>query len=185
MSTLVGRDKTALLVIDVQNGVVEGAYNLDSVVANIQDVVEKARAAAVPVIWVQHSDDELPINSDAWQIVPQLAPAEGERTVQKNYKSSFEATNLEDILAGLKVNHVVLTGMQTNNCIRHTTHSGLERGYDVTLVSDAHTTTGYEWGGHKIEASEIVNETNDNFGGYELPGRGSRAVTAAALNFSN
>ncbi|MEI6591579.1 MAG: isochorismatase family protein, partial [Actinomycetes bacterium] len=99
------------------------------------------------------------------------------------YKSSFEATNLEEILAGLNVNHVVLTGMQTNNCIRHTTHSGLERGYDVTLVSDAHTTTGYEWGGHKIEASEIVNEANDNFSDYNLPGRGSRAVTVAELTF--
>ncbi|MEY4366934.1 MAG: hypothetical protein RLZ28_349 [Actinomycetota bacterium] len=183
MSTLVGRNKTALLVIDVQNGVVEGAYNLDSVVANINVAVAKARAAGAPVIWVQHSEEEMPIDSDGWQIVPQLSPAPGERTVQKVYKSSFEATNLEEILAGLKVNHVILTGMQTNNCIRHTTHSGLERGYDVTLVSDAHTTTGYEWGGHKIEASEIVNEANDNFGGYDLPGRGSRAVTAEALTF--
>jgi nicotinamidase-related amidase len=183
MSTLVGRDKTALLVIDVQNGVVEGAYNLASVVANINVAIGKARAAGVTVVWVQHGDEELEIDSDAWQIVPQLSPAGGEPNVRKTFKSSFEATNLEEILSGLNVSHVVITGMQTNNCVRHTAHSALERGYDVTLVGDAHSTTGYEWGGHKIDASEVVDETNDNFGGYQLPGRGARVVKTEALSF--
>jgi nicotinamidase-related amidase len=183
MSTLVGRDKTALLVIDVQNDIAAGAFNLQSVVANIGLCVEKARAADVSVIWVQHNDDEIVIDTDGWQIVEQLEPAYGEPIVRKSFRSSFEATNLEEILVGLNVNHLVITGMQTNNCVRHTTHSALERGYDVTLVSDAHTTTGYEWGGHKIEASEVVDETNDNFGAYQLPGRGARAVTVAALSF--
>jgi hypothetical protein len=183
MSTLVGRDKTALLVIDVQNGVVEGAYNLASVVANINGAIGKARAAGVPVIWVQHSDEELEIDSDAWQIVPELSPAADEPNVRKTFKSSFEATNLEEILSGLNVSHVVITGMQTNNCVRHTTHSALERGYDVTLIGDAHSTTGYEWGGHRIDASEVVDETNDNFGGYELPGRWAKVIKTEALSF--
>ncbi|MEO0023970.1 MAG: hypothetical protein RL196_411 [Actinomycetota bacterium] len=183
MSTLVGRDKTALMVIDVQNGVVEGAYNLESVVANIGLAIDKARASGTPVIWVQHSDEELEIDSDAWQIVDQLQPVAGEPIVRKTFRSSFEGTNLEEILSGLNVSHLVITGMQTNNCIRHTTHSALERGYDVTLVTDAHTTTGYEWGGHKIDASEVVDETNDNLGGYQLPGRGARGLTAEALSF--
>jgi len=183
MSTLVGRDKTALLVIDVQNGVVEGAYNLDSVLANIKAAVAKARAAGIPIVWVQHSDEEMPIDSEAWQVVDGLTPADSDPRVRKVFRSSFEATNLEDVLAGLDVSHVVITGAQTNNCVRHTTHSALERGYDVTLVSDAHTTTGYEWAGHTISAKEIVDETNDNFGGYGLPGRGARTVTAEALSF--
>jgi nicotinamidase-related amidase len=183
MSTLNGRDKTALLVIDVQNGVVEGAYNLESVVSNIAVVVAKARAASTPIVWVQHSDEEMPIDSSAWQIVDELSPAAGEARVRKVFRSSFEATDLESILAGLNVGHVVITGMQTNNCIRHTTHSALERGYDVTLVSDAHSTTGYEWAGHTISAKEIVDETNDNFGEYGLPGRGARTVTTEALSF--
>lgn len=183
MSTLVGRDKTALLVIDVQNGVVEGAYNLESVVANIGVALDKARASGTPVVWVQHSDEEMPIDSSAWQIVDELKPAVGEAHVRKVFRSSFEATDLESILAELNVGHVVITGMQTNNCIRHTTHSALERGYDVTLVSDAHSTTGYEWAGHTISAKEIVDETNDNFGGYGLPGRGARTVATEALSF--
>ena len=183
MSTLNGRDKTALLVIDVQNDVAAGAYNRESVIANINLALAKAREAKVAVIWVQHSDEEMPIDSEAWQIVPELHPASGEPLVRKTFKSSFEATDLEGILSGLGVSHVVVTGMQTNNCIRHTTHAALERGYDVTLVSDAHTTTGYEWAGHKIDASEVVNEANDNFGAYTLPGRGSRTVAAANLSF--
>ena len=183
MTTLVGRDKTALLVIDVQNDVVAGAFNLANVVANISVAVDKARAAGVPVIWIQHNDVEIIADSEGWQIVPELKPVAGEPLVRKTFRSSFEATNLEEILEGLGVSHLVVTGMQTNNCIRHTTHSALERGYDVTLVSDAHTTTGYEWAGHKIEASEVVDETNDNFGGYRLPGRGALTVAAASLSF--
>jgi len=183
MTTLTGRDKTALLVIDVQNGVAEGAYNLEAVVANIGAAVAKARAAHVPVVWVQHSDEELPQGSDAWQIVPQLKPAEAEAKIDKLYRSSFEATNLEDVLTGLGASHLVIAGMQTNNCIRHTTHSALERGYDVTLLADAHSTTGYEWGGHTVSAKEVVDEANDNFGGYSLPGRASHAIATADLSF--
>jgi nicotinamidase-related amidase len=183
MSTLVDRNKTALLVIDVQNDIAAGAYNLQNVLANIKFCVEKARAAGVMVVWVQHNDDEIRVDTDGWQIVEQLAPAYGEPIVRKSFRSSFEATNLEEILVGLGVNHLIITGMQTNNCVRHTSHAALERGYDVTLVSDAHTTTGYEWGGHKVDAAEMVDEANDNFGGYQLPGRGSRALKAAELNF--
>lgn len=183
MSTLTGRDKSALLVIDVQNGVVEGAYNLPTVLANINIAIEKARAAGVPVIWVQHSDEELVIESDAWKIVPELVPLEGEAKVRKTYRSSFEATDLESILAGLEVGHIYVTGMQTNNCVRHTTHSAQERGYDITVLSDAHSTTGYDWDGHTVVAKDVVDEFNDNFGGTELPGRFTRAVDTASLAF--
>ena len=183
MSTLTGRDKSALLVIDVQNGVVEGAFNLQTVLANINIAIDKARAAGVPVIWVQHSDEELVIDSDAWQIVPELVPLEGESKVRKAYRSSFEATDLESILAGLEVGHIYVTGMQTNNCVRHTTHSAQERGYDITVLSDAHSTTGYDWDGHTVVAKDVVDEFNDNFGGIELPGRFTRAIDTASLAF--
>lgn len=184
MTTLTGRDNSALLVIDVQNGVVEGAYNLDAVLKNINAAISKAREAHVPVIWVQHSDEELQIDSETWQIVPQLSPAEGEPNVRKIYRSSFEATNLESILQSLKVGHLYITGMQTNNCVRHTTHSAQERGYDVTVLSDAHSTTGYDWDGHTVVAKDVVDEFNDNFGDIDLPGRFTRAVTTAELNFN-
>ena len=170
MSTL-GRTKSALLVIDVQNQVVDGAFNKDQVIAQINAAVAKARAAGVPVVWVQHSDDWMAIDSDDWQIVPQLSPAEGEPRVRKLYRNSFEATTLEEVLAGLGVGHVYVCGAQTNNCVRYTTHGALERGYDVTLLSDAHTTTDFETGGKKISAEFAVDELNSSLHGEELPGR--------------
>ena len=141
MSTLTGRDATALVVIDVQNGVVEGAYKRDEVIANIEQAVAKARTASVPVIWVQHSDDELEIDSDAWQIVSTLIPLEGEAMIRKTFRSSFEGTNLGEVLASLNASHLVICGAQSNNCVRHTGQDALAKGYDVTLIADAHTAT--------------------------------------------
>lgn len=180
MSSISGRSKAALLVVDVQNGVVEGAFRRDEVIQNIEAAVAKARAADVPVIWVQHSDEELVIDSESWQLVSELIPLDNEPMVRKIYRSSFEATNLEDILASLQVGHLVVVGAQTNNCIRHTAHDALAKGYDVTLVSDAHTTTGYEWNGRVVSAQAVVEEQNDNFN-EQLPGRGGRAIPLAQL----
>ena len=101
MSTLANRPNTAVLVIDVQNGVVANGHKRDEVVANINDVVTKARSAEVPVVWIQHDAEDLPKGSDKWQIVPELVPNEGEPKIEKQYGDAFEATNLEKVLAGL------------------------------------------------------------------------------------
>lgn len=175
------RANSALLVVDVQNGVVEGAYKRDEVITNIESAVARARAAGVPVVWVQHSDEELIIDSTAWQIVSELIPLDGEPKVRKTFRSSFEATNLEEILSGLDVGHLFVCGAQTNNCIRHTSQDALAKGYNVTLIADAHTTTGYEWGGHVVSAQAVVEEQNDNFN-EQLPGRGGRSVPLSQLS---
>ena len=169
--TTLGRNKSALLVIDVQNQVVDGAYNKDAVIAQINVAVAKARAAGVTVVWVQHSDEWMSIDSEDWQIVPQLEPAAGDARVRKLYRNSFEATDLEEVLAGLGVGHVYVCGAQTNNCVRFTSHGALDRGYDVTLLKDAHTTTDFETGGKKISAEFAVDELNSSVYGEELPGR--------------
>jgi len=179
--TTLGRSKSALLVIDVQNQVVEGSYNKDQVIANINVAVTKARAAGVPVVWVQHSDDWMAIGSDDWQIVPELQPAEGEAKVGKLYRNSFEATDLESVLKGLDVGHVYVSGAQTNNCVRFTSHGALDRGYDVTLITDAHTTTDYISGGAVIPAEVLVRDLNASFRSDELPGRSANAVTVSEL----
>ncbi len=140
MTTLENRPNTALLVIDVQNGVVEGAHERDAVVANIGSLVEKARQERVPVVWVQHSDEELARGSDAWRIVPELAPGDTEPLVEKNYGDSFEGTTLESVLSGLGAGRLFIAGAQTDACIRCTLHGAFTRGYDAILVSDAHTT---------------------------------------------
>src|SRR5438132_1005345 len=151
MTTLDNRPKTALLVIDVQNGVVNGNHERDAVVANVGSLVEKARRERVPVVWVQHSDDGLARGSDEWRIVPELTPSDAEPLVEKSYGDSFEDTNLETVLSGLGVGRLVVVGAQTDACIRSTLHGALVRGYDETLVSDAHTTVDQSaWAAHLL-----------------------------------
>ena len=99
MTTLVNRPNTALVVIDVQNGVVGQAYDRDNVVANIATLVDKARAGDIEVVWVQHTSDELPRDSENWQYVPELDQHESEPVVHKTYGDSFEETDLESVLA--------------------------------------------------------------------------------------
>jgi nicotinamidase-related amidase len=118
MTTLENRPSTALLVIDVQNGVVQGAYQRDAAVANIGVVVEKARQAAVSVIWIQNGDDQLVRGSAEWQIVPELAPLDTDTVIDKSYSDSFEETGLEDALAKQRVGRLVVVGAQTDECVR-------------------------------------------------------------------
>ncbi|HEX3567903.1 MAG TPA: isochorismatase family protein, partial [Acidimicrobiales bacterium] len=140
MTTLQDRPNTALLVVDVQNGAVGHAFNRDAVVANINSLVGRARTAGVPVIWVQHSDEGMPRDSDAWQYVAELEMGPDEPVVHKSYGDSFEETDLEEVLAQRGVGQLIVTGAQTDACIRSTLHGAIVRGYDATLVGDAHTT---------------------------------------------
>ena len=183
MSLFGDRSAKALLVIDVQVNVVEDAHNRESVVANIQSLVEQARKSAVPVVWIQHNDEWMTINSPEWQLVPELVPAPGEALVNKQYRSSFEDTQLESVLAGLGAGELIVTGAQTNNCIRHTIHTALERGYDVTLVEDAHTTSDFQWDNGLVTAASIIDEQNASLQQYALPGR-SCSISPAANVFT-
>lgn len=124
MTTLPDRPHTALLVIDVQNGVMAGTPNRDGVIANITTLVEKARAQHVPVLWVQHGNEGLPLGSEAWQYVPELVRGDSEPVVHKSYGDSFEGTTLEALLAEHGVGRLIVTGAQTDACIRSTIHGG-------------------------------------------------------------
>ena len=179
MSLFSERSGKALLVIDVQVDVVADAHERGTVVDNINSLVEKARRSDVPVVWVQHNDAWMTIGSPEWQLVPELEPLPGEPLVNKQYRSSFESTELESVLADLDVAQLIVTGAQTNNCIRHTIHAALERGYDVTLVEDAHTTSDFEWDNGIVTAASIIDEQNASLQQYELPGRTCTIVPAA------
>jgi nicotinamidase-related amidase len=182
MSTLDNRPNTALLVVDVQNGVVAAAHARDRVVANVAGLVEKARQEEVPVVWVQHSDDGLERGSDDWRIVPELAPGESEPLVEKSYGDSFEATNLETILAGLGVGRLVVVGAQTDACIRSTLHGAFARGYDATLVGDAHTTEDLSaWGAPPPD--QVIAHTNMYWAEQKAPGRTAGTVEAKDVAF--
>ena len=163
------RGGSALIVIDVQVNVVKDAFKRDEKVVNMATAVAKARAASIPVIWVRHSAEDLPLNTDGWQIVPELTPLDGEPIIEKKFRSTFVETNFEEVLASLKVSHLFICGAETNNCVRHTAMSALENGYDMTLIEDAHTTTGFEWDGFVMDAARTIDEQNTNFIGYQLP----------------
>ena len=177
-------NKAALLIVDVQVGVVQETWNTPQVVDNINLAVEKARAGGVPIIWVQHSDEELIYGSPEWQLVPQLSPAEGEWRIDKHYNSSFEETSLDEIMADLGIAHIILAGAATNWCIRATAYAALDRGYDLTLIKDAHTTEMMEFqDGTIIEADYIIRDLNMAMTWLSYPGRSTSAVPAAELEF--
>jgi nicotinamidase-related amidase len=178
MTSLRDRPNTAVLVVDVQNDVVAKAHHRDEVIANITTLVDKARAEQVPVIWVQHSNDEMVEGSDGWQYVPELQRLESEPLVHKRYGDSFEATTLESELAERGVGRLVVTGAQTDACIRATLHGAFVRGYDTVLVSDAHTTDDYSDYGLP-PADKVIAHTNAYWKWQDGPGRTASVVETA------
>jgi nicotinamidase-related amidase len=183
MTSLPDRPNTALLVIDVQTGVVADAHNRDGVIANINTLVDKARAEDVPVVWVQHSDDNLPRDSESWRYVPELARRESEPLVHKSYGDSFEGTDLEAVLAERGVGRIVVTGAQTDECIRSTIHGAFVRGYDVTLVADAHTTEDLSAFGAPTP-DLVIAHTNLYWQGHRAPGRRAGTVDTVEVSFA-
>jgi nicotinamidase-related amidase len=182
MTTLENRPNTALLVVDVQQGVVEGAHERDAVVANVASLVDKARRERVPVVWVQHSDEQLAQGSDEWRIVAELELDDAEPLVEKSYGDSFEDTTLETVLSGLGVGRLVVVGAQTDACIRSTLHGAFVRGYDTTLVGDAHTTEDLTaWGAPP--PGQVIAHTNLYWRHQSAPGRTAGIVETKDVDF--
>ena len=178
-------NQPVLLIVDAQVGVMADAWEAPRVIQNAARAVARAREQNVPVIWVQHESDELPHDSASWQLVPELAPAVGEARIYKRYESSFEDTALEETLANVGATHIVLAGAATNWCIRATAYGSLDRGYDLTLVKDAHTTGSIELGnGSRIEAASIVNELNVVMTWLSYPDRKNGTASAEEVNFT-
>jgi nicotinamidase-related amidase len=172
------------MVIDVQNGTVGAAHERDAVIANINSLVDKAREERVPIVWVQHTDEELVVGSEAWEYVPELSRKDSEPLVHKSYLDSFEATDLEEVLAKAGVGRLVVTGAQTDACIRSTIHGAFARGYDVTLVGDAHTTEDMSpWGG--LPPDQAIAYTNFYWRGQAAPGRTAGVTATKDVSFTS
>ena len=185
MSTIRPGNQDTLVVVDVQVGVMANSWDAPRVVKNVARAVERAREGGVPVIWVQHESDELPRDSSAWQLVPELMPEAGERRVYKRFPSSFEETDLEAGLGELGTTRLVLAGAQTNWCIRATAYAALDRGYDLTLLKDAHTTESIDLGyGSTVEASSIIADLNIAMKWLSYPGRTNGTANAEEIEFS-
>lgn len=183
MTTLENRPNTAVLVVDMQNSVIAQAHARDAVVAQVGALVERARREQIPVIWVQHSDEELAKGSNEWRIVPELVPHDADPLVEKHHGDSFEATNLESVLSALQVGRLVVSGAQTDACIRSTIHGAFVRGYDVTLVSDAHTTEDHsKWGAPPPD--KVITHTNLYWTHQTAPGRTAAVIKTQDVDFS-
>jgi len=186
MSTVRPGDQAALVIVDVQVGVMAESWEASKVIRNVARATERAREAGIPVIWVQHQAEDLPRDSPTWQLVPELVPALGEQRIYKHFPSSFEATDLEDSLARIGATHIVLAGAQTNWCIRATAYAALDRGYDLTLLKDAHTTSSIDLGnGSKVEASGIVTDLNVTMKWISYPGRKSGTADTEEMDFAS
>jgi nicotinamidase-related amidase len=171
------------MVIDVQKGVVTGTHQRDAVVANIGTLVDKARAEGVPIVWVQHSSENMPKGSDAWQYVPELTRQESEPLVHKTFADSFEDTDLAEVLKKAGVGRLIVTGAQTDECIRSTIHGAFVRGYDVTLVGDAHTTEDQSaWGAPPPD--KVIAHTNLYWQYHTAPGRTAGVTETKDVTFS-
>jgi nicotinamidase-related amidase len=164
------RDHAALLVIDTQVGVMAGCWEADAVLERTGALVDRARREGVPVIWVQDEDD-FPRDSEAWQLASPLAVEPDEPRVYKTRRDAFMGTGLAELLEREAVGRVVVAGAQSDYCIRTSTQRAAAEGFDVVLVSDAHTTVDAEFDGERISAAQIVAHTNMYFGGLRYAGQ--------------
>ncbi|MGH2531512.1 MAG: cysteine hydrolase family protein [Thermomicrobiales bacterium] len=176
---------TALVVIDVQNAIIDGedpAYRRDETLAVISGLIEQARAAKTPVIYVQHEEQQYaPLNrgADGWQIHPKVAPLPGERIVQKQACDSFYGTPLRSELDALGITHLVVAGMQTDYCVDTACRRALSLDYDVTLVADGHTTFDTEF----LTAAQIIAHHNATLAGIPHPTREIGVKPASEIVF--
>lgn len=173
---------TALLIVDMQNGVVSNAHRRNEVIVNILELVSKARIENRPVIWIQHADENLIENSENWQLVKELKALGSEFLIHKCYGDSFEATQLDSILKKEKIDRVVVVGAQTDACIRATIHGAFVRGYETVLVSDAHTTEDLTSFGLP-SPEKIIEFTNIYWTWQSAPGRRGEVLMTSEVQF--
>ena len=169
-------EEPVLLVIDVQNGVIEDGWDRDGMLARLATLIGRERQDGVPVVYVQHESDELQPGSEPWRIHGRIAPADGEPVVAKRYGDAFIETTLPETLAKLEAGHLYISGAQTDACVRETTHRAMGLGYDVTLVSDCHTTNDFDWEGVQVSAEQLIGHFNLAIRYSEHPGQVIRAL---------
>ncbi|MFE2436561.1 cysteine hydrolase family protein [Streptomyces sp. NPDC059409] len=175
----------ALLVIDMQNTTVAMAHRAAETVAAIAGLSERARAAGVPVVTVRQRDEGMVPGTEGWQVVPELAPREGEPVVDKATPDSFLGTGLDETLRALGVTEVIVTGFATEVCVDTTARQALSRGYDLVVVADGHTTSvRTEEDVDLVPADRSIAQANAVYRMIGWPGRRIRVRAAADVDFA-
>ncbi|KFM99304.1 isochorismatase family protein [Bacillus clarus] len=131
----------------------------------MQELIQECRSNDIPVIYVRHNgpkDHPLEKGTAGWEVHSAIAPQEGDRIVEKTTPDSFNKTNLNEVLQEKGIEHVIISGMQTQCCVDTTTRRAFSEGHKVTLVSDAHSTFDTE----VLRAEDIVKHHNVVFGSF-------------------
>ncbi|UNP79414.1 cysteine hydrolase family protein [Bacillus mycoides] len=160
--------KKALIVIDVQVGMYTAGmpvHNGEKFLETLQNLIEECRSNSIPIIYVQHNGQKnhpLEKGTAGWQVHAAIAPQDGDSIVEKTTPDSFHKTNLNELLQEKGIEHVIISGMQTEYCVDTTTRRAFSEGYKVTLVSDAHSTFDTD----VLRAEDIVKHHNVVFGSF-------------------
>jgi nicotinamidase-related amidase len=176
MMKIQSNQEMALVVIDVQKGLFEKStpiYGADQVLENINRLIAAARQAGVPVIFVQHSNENTLVKgSDDWQLHPKIKPLEGEEVIHKIHGNAFQATNLREVLENWKVGRLVVTGLVTHGCVRATCLGAIDEGYKVVLVRDGHSN-------YSKDAPQLIEKWNQ-----VLSEKGAELIDAQDVKFA-
>ena len=164
---------SALLVIDVQQGLFRKSkpiYRAEPLLNTIGTLIERAHAAGLLVVYIQHASDKmLPFGSADWQLHPRLHPGEKDVIVHKQYGNAFEDTPLHTALARCGVGRVIVTGLVTHGCVKATCLGALKLGYAVVLAEDGHSS-------YSKDAARLIEEWNRKLGEA-----GAAVVSAAQI----
>ena len=174
---------TALLVIDIQRGAFDGVRcpvidRAAELVANASALVAAARAAGMPVVFIQHCDEPgeaFEADTPHGEFHEDLSPQPGEAVIRKRASSAFENTELAATLQQLGAQQLVLCGLQSEFCVSNTSKAALTLGYGVRLAQDGHST----WPSRGRLSHEISDAVNE-----ELRALGAVLASTASLAVS-
>ncbi|MGY1410527.1 cysteine hydrolase family protein [Luteimonas sp. A611] len=156
--------KRAIVVVDLQNEYLPTGkvplVGIEPALANAARLIAAARARGELIIHVRHefATPDAPIfvpGSDGVQIIPAVAPVEGEPVVVKNYPNSFRDTGLKPMLDEQGVEELVVIGAMSHMCVEATSRAAADFGYPVTVVHDACATMDLEFGGTAVPAAHV------------------------------
>ncbi|MFK0162729.1 cysteine hydrolase family protein [Rhizobium sp. NPDC090279] len=183
---------SALLLIDLQNSILAGLGTperqpvtdaaLEMVIAKLAALKHKARAAGIPAFIVQHDGapgHRLVKRSEGWQLRREIAPEAGDVVVHKTSCDSFFETDLEARLRARGVTHLIVGGCMTQFCVDTTVRRAVSLGFDVTLISDGHTTADMG----RLSFEDIVTHHNMLLDGFDAGSHEIKIAVSSEILF--
>jgi nicotinamidase-related amidase len=158
------KKRAAVLIVDLQLGMFESdqiapIHAGDILLRDARLLLDRAHAANVPVFYVRHDGGEghiLERGTAGWHIHPAISPAPGDKIIEKRTPDAFHETTLHGELAAAGIGSLIVAGAQSEFCIDTTCRRARSLGFDVTLMSDGHST----WDSKQLTAQQIILHHN-------------------------